>query len=195
MKVIGITGGIGSGKSFVCKILEEMGFSVYYSDDRAKKLMNSDIRIQKKLKLLIGDEAYTEDGINRELISSKMFSDKTLRQKINQLIHPIVRADFEQWKKGFTDDEFIFNEAAILFETGAYVNFDSVILVYAPLEIKLERIKKRDGVSEEEVLKKMKAQWTDEEKMKHTPYHILNDGKNPIEDRISILLKQLNKPI
>ena len=195
MKVIGITGGIGSGKSFVCEILEEMGFSVYYSDESAKNLMNSDFRIQKELKLLIGDEAYTEDGLNRELISNKIFSDTTLRQKINQLIHPIVREDFEQWKKGFTDDEFIFNEAAILFETGAYLNYDSVILVYAPIELKLERIKKRDGISEEEVLTKMKSQWSDEQKMKLTPHHILNDGKNPLRERISVILKQLSTPI
>ena len=194
MKVIGITGGIGSGKTFVCKILEKMGYSVYYSDDRAKLLMNSDFRIQKELKRLIGADAYTKQGLNRKFVSSKLFSDPKLRQKINQLIHPVVREDFKHWKEGFQDEKFIFNEAAILFETGAYVNYDSVILVHAPLEIKLDRIKKRDGVCEEEVLKKMKAQWTDEEKMKHTPYHILNDGKHPIEDRISVLLKQLSIP-
>ena len=194
MKVIGITGGIGSGKTFVCKILEKMGYSVYYSDDRAKLLMNSDFRIQKELKRLIGDDAYTKQGLNREFVSSKLFSDPKLRQKINQLIHPFVRKDFKDWQKSFKDEKFIFNEAAILFETGTHVNYDAVILVYAPLEIKLDRIKKRDGVSEEEVLKKIKSQWTDEEKMKHTPYHILNDGKHPIEDRISVLLKQLSIP-
>ena len=194
MKVIGITGGIGSGKSFVCKILEEMGYAVYYSDDRAKILMNSDLRIQKELKQLFGEEVYNEDGLNRELISKKIFSDIALRKKINQLIHPIVREDFEQWKEGFKNEAFIFNEAAILFETGAHVNYDSVILVYAPMQIKLKRIKKRDGVSEEEVLRKINSQWSDEQKMKLTPHHILNDGKNPLNERISEVLAQLSKP-
>ena len=192
MKIVGITGGIGSGKSFVCTILEKMGYSVYYSDDRAKFLMDSDPRIHKELNLMMGEKAYSEDGLNRELVSNKLFNDPELRQKINKLIHPIVREDFDQWKKSFKDEKFIFNEAAILFETGAYLNYDAVILVHAPLELKLKRIKKRDGSSEEEVLKKMKSQWSDEQKMKLTPYRILNDGNNPLTDTISALLKKIN---
>tara|TARA_B100000767_G_C19765735_1_gene537405 strand:+ start:1185 stop:1772 length:588 start_codon:yes stop_codon:yes gene_type:complete len=195
MKVIGVTGGIGSGKSFVCKILEKMGYPVYYSDDRAKTLMNSDLTVQSELKLLLGDEAYTEYGLNRAFVSNKLFSDTSLRKKINQLIHPIVREDFEQWKKDFTREKFIFNEAAILFETGAHLNYDAVILVHAPIDIKLKRIKKRDGISEEDVLKKMKSQWSDDKKMQLTMHYILNDGESPIEERISLLLKQLSKPI
>lgn len=195
MKVIGVTGGIGSGKSFVCKILEKMGYPVYYSDDRAKTLMNSDLTVQSELKLLLGDEAYTEDGLNRAFVSNKLFSDTSLRKKINQLIHPIVREDFEQWKKDFTREKFIFNEAAILFETGAHLNYDAVILVHAPIDIKLKRIKKRDGISEEDVLKKMKSQWSDDKKMQLTMHYILNDGESPIEERISLLLEQLSKPI
>jgi len=193
MKVVGITGGIGSGKSFVCTILEKMGYSVYYSDDRAKFLMDSDPRIHKELNLMIGDKAYSEDRLNRELVSNKIFNDPELRQKINKLIHPIVREDFDQWKRSFKDEKFIFNEAAILFETGAYLNYDAVILVHAPLELKMKRIKKRDGSSEEEVLKKMKSQWSDEQKMKLTPYRILNDGNNPLTDVISDLLKKINQ--
>jgi dephospho-CoA kinase len=195
MKEIGVTGGIGSGKSFVCKILEKMGYPVYYSDDRAKTLMNSDLTVQSELKLLLGDEAYTEDGLNRAFVSNKLFSDTSLRKKINQLIHPIVREDFEQWKKDFIREKFIFNEAAILFETGAHLNYDAVILVHAPIDIKLKRIKKRDGISEEDVLKKMKSQWSDDKKMQLTMHHILNDGESLIEERISLLLKQLSKPI
>ena len=195
MKVIGITGGIGSGKSFVCKILEKMGYPVYYSDDRAKILMQSDLTVQRELKLLLGDEAYTEDGLNRAFVSNKIFSDTTLRKKINQLIHPIVREDFEQWKKDFIREKFIFNEAAILFETGAHLNYDAVILVHAPIDIKLKRIKKRDGISEEDVLKKMKSQWSDDKKMQLTMHYILNDGESPIEERIALLLEQLSKPI
>ena len=193
MKIVGITGGIGSGKSFVCRILEKMGYSVYYSDDRAKFLMDSDPRIHKELNLMMGEKAYSEDGLNRELVSNKLFNDPELRQKINKLIHPIVREDFDQWKRSFKDEKFIFNEAAILFETGAYLNYDAVILVHAPLELKLKRIKKRDGSSEEEVLKKMKSQWSDEQKMKLTPYRILNDGNNPLTDVISDLLKKINQ--
>ena len=193
MKVVGITGGIGSGKSFVCRILEKMGYSVYYSDDRAKFLMDSDPRIHKELNLMMGDKAYSEAGLNRELVSNKIFNNPELRQKINKLIHPIVREDFEQWKRSFKDEKFIFNEAAILFETGAYLNYDAVILVHAPLELKLKRIKKRDGSSEEEVLKKMKSQWSDEQKMNLTPYRILNDGNNPLTDVISDLLKKINQ--
>jgi dephospho-CoA kinase len=172
-----------------------MGYPVYYSDDRAKILMQSDLTVQRELKLLLGDEAYTEDGLNRAFVSNKIFSDTTLRKKINQLIHPIVREDFEQWKKDFIREKFIFNEAAILFETGAHLNYDAVILVHAPIDIKLKRIKKRDGISEEDVLKKMKSQWSDDKKMQLTMHYILNDGESPIEERIALLLEQLSKPI
>lgn len=193
MKVIGLTGGIGSGKSYVGSILENMGYHIYYSDNRAKNLMNQNQKIKNGLLSLLGNEAYIENKINREFIAQKLFSKESIRDKVNQLVHPVVREDFEQWKHSKKEAAIVFNEAAILFETGAYKGFDAVILVHAPTETKLKRLKKRDGSTEEVLIKKMKAQWSDLKKRSLTPYHLLNDGVEPIDMQLQALIKAINK--
>jgi dephospho-CoA kinase len=187
MKKIGITGGIGSGKSFVANIIEKMGFPIYYSDVRSKELTNSHPIIQQGLIDLVGENVYFAGELDKKVLATAIFSNDELRLKVNQLIHPIVRKDFEDWAKAQTSD-LIFNEAAILFETGAYRNFDATILVYAPEELRLKRVLKRDIITKEEVLARMNNQMNDNEKRKMTPYSILNDGESP-------LLKQLEEVI
>jgi dephospho-CoA kinase len=187
MKRIGITGGIGSGKSFVATIIERMGYPVYYSDVRSKELTNAHPLIRQGLIDLVGENVYFGGELDKKVLASAIFSNDEIRMKVNQLIHPIVRQDFEDWAKAQTSD-LIFNEAAILFETGAYRNFDATILVYAPEELRLKRVLKRDIITKEEVLARMNNQMNDNEKRKMTPYSILNDGESP-------LLKQLEEVI
>jgi len=190
MKKIGITGGIGSGKSFVANIIEKMGYSVYYSDVRSKELTNAHPVIRQGLIDLVGENVYFGGELDKKVLATAIFSNDELRLKVNQLIHPIVRQDFEDWAKAQTSD-LIFNEAAILFETGAYRNFDATILVYAPEELRLKRVLKRDIITKEEVLARMNNQMNDNEKRKMTSLQILNDGESPLLNQLEEVIERL----
>ena len=192
MKKIGLTGGIGSGKTYVAQILEKMGYPVYYSDTRAKELCNEDPLIIRQLKELLGNDAYKNEKLNKSFISNQIFSSPDLRESINSIIHPVVRNDFDQWLENLSSHSLVFNEAAILFETKSYKRFDETILVYAPLEIKIQRLISRDRVSKEEITAKMNAQWSDAKKMTLTRFHILNDEKTPLLEQIETILEKLN---
>ena len=192
MKKIGLTGGIGSGKTYVAQILEKMGYPVYYSDTRAKELCNEDPLIIRQLKELLGNDAYKNEKLNKSFISNQIFSSPDLRESINSIIHPVVRNDFDQWLENLSSHSLVFNEAAILFETKSYKRFDETILVYAPLEIKIQRLISRDRVSKEEITAKMNAQWSDAKKMTLTRFHILNDEKTPLLEQIEEVLEKLN---
>jgi len=194
MKVIGITGGIGSGKSYVCAVLEKMGYPIYYSDVRAKMLMNKNTEIKGALIQLLGPQTYVDNELNTAYLSSKIFNDNSLRDKVNKIVHPSVRVDFEAWKDTHQDAELIFNEAAILFETGAHVLYDAIILVFAPIEVRINRLQKRDGQSRKIIEEKIDAQWKDAKKKNLTPYHICNDGKQPIQHQIDLVIERINKP-
>ena len=194
MKRIGLTGGIGSGKSFVANILENMGFPVYYSDLQSKELTKSNPSIKTGLISLFGEEVYSDNELNTQLVATKIFQNEEMRQKVNELIHPIVRKDFDNWAMN-QKSALVLNEAAILFETGAYRNFDATILVCAPMELKIQRVMKRENCSKEDVLARMSKQWSDEEKMKLADYTILNDNQFPLLIRLeeiinNILLRQ-----
>lgn len=188
MKKIGLTGGIGSGKSFIGKILESMGYPVYYSDQRARTIMNTNSIIRAGLTKIFGSEAFINDRIDRDFLAHQIFNKPVLRTKINDLVHPIVRDDFNKWSKSHNAHQFIFNEAAILFETGANKNFDAVILVCAPEHLKIERVLERDAIKEDDIRLKMNTQWEDDQKMKLTPYHIVNDGIQSIPPQIENIL-------
>jgi dephospho-CoA kinase len=190
MKRIGLTGGIGSGKSFIAQIIEHMGYPVYYSDARAKELTKSNPSIKTGLISLFGEEVFVGNQLNAELISSKIFHNDELRTKVNELIHPIVRADFEKWALN-QHSALVFNEAAILFETGSYRNFDAIVLVCAPIELKIERVMNREKSSREAVLERMSKQWSDEDKMKLTDYSILNDNQTPILIQLETIINDL----
>lgn len=179
MKRIGITGGIGSGKSLVAEIIKAMGYPVYNSDERAKELTESNPKIKEGLIFLFGEEIYQNDTLNKFALAQAIFSDESLREKVNALIHPIVREDFNLWALA-QNNSLIFNESAILFETGSYKNFDAIILVFAPIELRIQRIMKRDNCSENEVLKRMNSQFSDEEKYQLTEFRVLNDEQTPL---------------
>ena len=187
MKRIGITGGIGAGKSLVAEIIKAMGYPVYNSDERAKELTDSNPKIKEGLIHLFGEEIYQNDKLNKFALAQAIFSDESLREKVNALIHPIVREDFNLWALA-QNNSLVFNESAILFETGSFKNFDAIILVYAPEELRIKRIMKRDNCSENEVLKRMNSQFSDEEKYQLTEFRVLNDEQTP-------LLKQVEQII
>lgn len=190
MKRIGLTGGIGSGKSFIANILEHMGFPVYYSDSQSKELTKSNPKIKTGLISLFGEEVYVAGELNTQLVATKIFHNEELRQKVNQLIHPIVRKDFDDWATN-QHSELVFNEAAILFETGAYKNFDATILVCAPMELKIERVMNRENCSREDVLARMNKQWSDEQKMKLANYCVVNNNQLPVLNQLEEIMNDL----
>jgi dephospho-CoA kinase len=176
-RVIGITGGIGSGKSTIAEVFSVMGFPVYDSDKRARDIY-LEPEIRKEAEILLGSEAYNSDGtLNRKYVASKVFQDKSLLEKINNLIHPAVKKDFEDWKIKNASCSFVVKESALLFETGIYKSCFKTLIVTAEKEIKVLRVMKRDNISREDVLKKMENQWSDEEKIKLADFVIDNSGR------------------
>ena len=174
MLKVGITGGIGSGKTTVCKIFEVLGVPVYYADDEAKKLMQTDLRLIEEIKNIFGDEAYVEGKLNRTFIAEKVFNNKQLLAKLNAAVHPAVARDAVQWMRQFHDQPYILKEAALLFESGSYKKLDKIITVYAPIEERIERLKKRDNATYEQITARMKNQIPDEEKKKLADFVINN---------------------
>ena len=174
MRKIGVTGGIGSGKTFVCHILEKLGYPVFYSDKEAKKLMNQNLNLVMKIKKLLGNEAYLNGKINKSFIAQKIFETPTLRNELNSIVHPEVYLSFENWSNN-QDSKLVFNESALLFETESYKRFDKTILITADISIKMDRIKKRDLLNEIEIKHRMNSQLSDEIKMKLADFVIENN--------------------
>jgi dephospho-CoA kinase len=189
LKKIGITGGIGAGKSIVAGIIAVMGYPVYFSDIRAKELTLSDPEIRNGLIDLFGQEIYEHGSLNREKLAV-IFQDDVLRLKVNELIHPVVRRDFESWVSS-QHSSMVFNEAAILFETGSYKRMDATILVTAPEEIRLKRVVSRDNASAEAVISRMEKQWEDEQKIPLADFVIHNDDKTPVLAQVEEVISKL----
>ncbi len=190
MKKIGLTGGIGSGKTTIAHTLEAMSYPVYYSDLRSKELCDHNEGIRSQLILLCGDKAYEDGQLNRPYLSECIFSNPELRLKVNEIIHPVVRKDFEDWTLKQTSP-LIFNEAAILFETGAYQQFDAVVLVCAPTSQRIERVMFRDLSTKSSVEQRIQSQWTDEQKRTLTDLCIENDGSHPLLIQVEDILQRL----
>jgi dephospho-CoA kinase len=192
---IGITGGIGTGKSTVSKILIALGYPVYFSDDRAKWLMENNQQLVAELTRLIGDETYIAGKLNRSVIAEKLFSNSQLKDKINELVHPVVRNDFNDWADT-QQARLLFQESALLVETGAYQLFDALIVVTAPLDQRIKRIQKRDGISINEINMRLTNQLAESEKIAVADYVISNDDHLPIvfqtQKIVGELLKKIN---
>jgi dephospho-CoA kinase len=191
LKKIGLTGGIGSGKSTVARILLAMGYPVYFSDDRAKYLTDNNETIRAGLITLLGEHMYVNALLDRKALAAAIFSDDVLRQKVNDLIHPIVREDFDHWV-ALQKQPLVFNEAAILFETGASERFDAMVLVTAPEEIRVKRVMERDKCTREEVLRRIHNQWSDEHKKELADVVLSNDGIHPLITQVEQMLLVLN---
>lgn len=174
MKIIGLTGGIGSGKTTVGKWFAENGIPVYDSDTEAKLLIKENDELRLKISSLLGDEAY-EDGVyNRKFVAAQVFANPKLLEKLNEIVHPAVFEHFHNWVKN-QKSEFIIKEAAILFESGSYKDCDLIISVVAKEELRVERVVKRDGLDPNQVRDRIRTQWTDELRIKHSDFVINND--------------------
>jgi len=185
---IGLTGGIGSGKSTVASIFKQLGVSVYFSDTRAKFLMASDPKVIAQIEDSFGSASYVNGQLNKTYISKKVFSDTRALKTLNSIVHPAVKNDFNLWcttQKG----PYIIKEAAILFESKSNIGLDKVILVSSPKELKMSRVLKRDQTDEKSVLERMDAQWKDSEKRLLADYEIRNDEKKSLIEQVNFLHK------
>ncbi|MDQ2657959.1 MAG: dephospho-CoA kinase [Bacteroidota bacterium] len=174
---IGITGGIGSGKSLVCKIFARLGSSVYDADSHAKGLMTTDGILVSQIKKEFGDLSYHPDGtLNRKWLADRVFSDEVKLEKLNQLIHPRVGADYENWVSNHRQERYVLKEAALLFESGSYRTLDKIVVVSAPESVRQKRVLKRDSHRTAEQFKEIvEKQLPEEEKLRRADYIILND--------------------
>ena len=163
MKVLGLTGGIGSGKTTVAGFFRELGIPVYIADQEAKRLMEKDEKVRQQIISLFGAEAYHQNLPDRKFIASRVFHDREKLEELNGIIHPAVAQDFERWIKE-QKAPYVVYEAAILFEKGGYKKCDFNLLVTAPYSEKIKRLQKRDGSTLEEIEARMNNQWTDEKK-------------------------------
>ncbi len=188
---VGITGGIGSGKTTVCHIFEVLGVPVYYADDRAKHLMQHNDSLVSALKEAFGEEIYKEGILDRPLLASKVFNDKDRLAKLNSLVHPAVAHDALKWQQANLHAPYTLKEAALLFEAGSYKALDKTIVVTAPLEIRVKRVMARDNATEEQVLARIANQWPEEEKVKLADFVITNDGMAALIPQVLHVHRQL----
>ena len=173
---VGLTGGIGSGKSTVAKVLQTLGYPVYIADIRAKELMTLDYELVSSIKNVFGEDIYLADNtIDRQKLASIVFDDKKALEKLNSLVHPAVKRDFNHWCT-LQKSSVVFEEAAILFETGSNKYFDKTILVTASKEERIRRVIKRDQTTREAVESRMANQWPQEKKIALADYIINNEG-------------------
>ena len=176
---IGITGGIGSGKSVVSRLFGIMGIPVYISDIEAKRITQTDPVICQELCALVGQDVFQNGVLNRSLLASYMFGHPNRVQKVNEIIHPQVKEDFRRWAARFGGEQLVGMESAILVEAGFRSEVDFLVMVYAPLEVRVERAIKRDCSSREQVMKRIEAQMSDEVKRSHADFVIVNDDETP----------------
>jgi len=188
--VIGITGGIGSGKSTVCLIFDLFGIPVYNSDVRAKELMNTNPNLIQSIQANFGPEVYVDGNVNSTVLARKVFSDPAALKQLNALVHPVVSRDFDEWKDQF-EKTHIVKEAAILIESGAYKQCDRVIVVEAPENLRIKRVMVRDGVPNEEVKARIRNQMSEAERRVHSDYIIDNSGDAMLIPQVNQILESL----
>jgi len=191
MVTVGVTGGIGSGKTTVCHIFEVLGIPVYYADDRAKELMQHDAELVGQIKKLFGEAAYQENKLNRPFIAQKVFNNKILLNELNAAVHPAVFRDATKWMQQQVGVSYAIEEAALLFEGGSYKKLDKIITVQAPLEERIRRLKKRDNTTYDEISARMKHQWSDEEKLKLSDFVIYNDKQHKLIPQVITIHRTL----
>jgi len=178
MKKVGITGGIGSGKTMACKVFESLGVPVYYSDVESKRLLDEDEEVKRKIVRHFGKEVLNEEGrVDRKKMAALVFTNKKELEVLNKIMHPAVERDFVEWVRRQKRCKYVMKEAAILFESGANKLMDEVIVVTAPVNVRIERVMKRDRLTKEEVKERMKNQWTDGLKIYHSEY-VIKNGKD-----------------
>ena len=192
MKNIGLTGGIGSGKSYIAKVFEALDIPVFYADNEAKKILNEPqiiINVSEVLQTNIIDPA---TGLaNRKKIASIVFNDPEKLKLLNQIIHPAVEQNFIIWCANHAQKKYVIKEAAILFESGSYKKLDGVICVVSPLELRLKRLAVRDNESEAEILKRINNQWSDEQRIALSNWVIHNDERSPVLSQVLLVHQKI----
>lgn len=189
--IVGITGGIGGGKSTLAEKLRIAGYDVFDSDMEARKLQNEDPDIRRELMLLFGADVYNEDGLDRKKVAGIVFQNKELLQKLNEVVHPVLRKEFARWIGNHQSNKLLFVESAILFERGMYRLVDKVILMTAKEEIRIKRVMKRDSITVEQVKARMSNQLPEEEKIAKADYVIYSDDCMPLDEKMKRILAEL----
>jgi len=192
---VGITGGIGSGKTLVCGVLEKLGVAVYYADEQARRLMDEDQELKEGIVDLFGEEAYIDGALNRRFLAGRVFSDDKMLSGLNHLVHPVVRRDYTRWLERQKEMPYVVEEAAILFESGAARWLDLKVLVYAPEQLRISRVMQRDGVDDMHVRQRMKHQMDEEEKRTLADMVIVNDETELLLPRIIEVHQEILKRI
>ena len=195
-KIIGLTGGIGSGKTTLATYLKSLGIPVFIADDEAKKLMQSP-EVVVEIQTIFGTTIFENGILNRQQLAAIVFSNPEKLSQLNAIIHPAVKKQFGFWLDQYQSEPFVVYEAAILFESGSYKNCDSIITITAPLEDRITRVMQRDKSTREQVLYRINAQWTDEQRITKSDFVIENSdaqqAKNSIDEILKILKIQQNE--
>lgn len=192
MLKVGITGGIGSGKSIICQVFKALQVPVYNADEHAKIIVETDPNIKSRIIKIFGEQSYTGSTYNRKYIAEKVFNNKLLLEKLNKIVHPAVANDFSNWIKKFKFP-YVIEEAAILFESGAHEKMDKIIVVEAPEELRIKRIRKRDGLKEEEIRFRVQNQWSTDKLVALADWVINNNDKILVLPQILHLHNKLTK--
>ena len=187
----GITGGIGAGKSLVASIVEALGHPVYYADNEAKRLMSDSPQLKDELITLFGQNTFINNTLNRPFIAKAIFENNTLLKKTNALVHPVVKADFALWTERNQTSPLVFLESALIFEAQLQTELDAVICVTAPLSVRIKRVMQRDRCAEQDVLKRITAQKTEEEMALKADFAVCNDNQMAITPQLEAVLAQL----
>ncbi|MBK0369004.1 dephospho-CoA kinase [Flavobacterium agrisoli] len=190
-KVIGLTGGIGSGKTTIAKMFADYGIPIYIADDEAKKLMQSEV-IVTAIRNAFGNAIFDEEKLNRGKLAAIVFKDAEKLEILNKIVHPEVKKHFENWLAEKQDFDYVIYEAAILFESGRYKDCDLIITVIAPLALRIERVKLRDQTTEEEITNRIKMQWNDLQRSEKSNFIINNVDLREVKQEIVKILKILN---
>lgn len=191
-KIIGLTGGIGSGKTTVARYIAAQGIPVYIADEEAKKVMNTP-EVLSLVAKTFGDSILENGVVNRQKLAQLVFNAPEKLQQLNNIIHPKVKQDFESWVQEHHNHPFVIKEAAILFESGSYQFCDKIITVTAPENVRLQRVVLRDSVTEDQVLARMQNQWKEEEKIALSDYVIQNINIEDTKSQVDNILKTLKK--
>ena len=189
-KIIGLTGGIGSGKTTVARYIASQGIPVYISDEEAKKIMDTP-EVVTLVSETFGTNLIENGAINRQKLAQLVFKNPKKLQQLNNFIHPKVKQNFDNWVQKHHDHPFIVKEAAILFESGSYKYCDKIITVTAPKSVRLQRVMQRDGISEDQVLARMQNQWTEEDKIALSDFVIQNVNIEDTKSQVDNILKTL----
>lgn len=190
---VGITGGIGVGKTTVCRIFETLGIPVYYADDRAKRIMTGNKSVKAKIIQTFGNQAYYRNGrLNRKFIGGRIFEDKKLLKQMNSIVHPAVFADAHSWVQSQKNVPYVLQEAALLVESGRFRLFDKLIVVTAPEALKIQRVRKRDRKTIAQIKAIVAKQIPDEEKVEVADFLIRNDGQHSLIHQVIQIHKTLS---